>query len=85
MMGTNRQDSTRIVSGSSDKTPLTQDAKSGLPIGAPLQGHERSMYSVAFSPDGARVVSSSGLHIAVVIDARAALNISSDSSGSSTV
>jgi hypothetical protein len=79
MMGTNRQDSTRIVSGSSDKTPLTQDAKSGLPIGAPLQGHERS------SPGGARVVSSSGLHVAVVIDARAALNISSDSSGSSTV
>ena len=36
-------DGTRIVSGSGDKTLRLWDAKSGEPIGAPLQGHESSV------------------------------------------
>jgi WD40 repeat protein len=32
---------------------------SGQSIGAPLQGHEDSVRSVAFSPDGTRIVSAS--------------------------
>ena len=30
------------------------------PIGAPLMGHTDIVYSVAFSPDGTRIVSGSG-------------------------
>ena len=52
-------DGTRIVSGSDDKTLRLWDAKSGQPIGAPLQGHEDAVSSVAFSPDGTRIVSGS--------------------------
>ena len=52
-------DGTRIVSGSEDKTLRLWDARSGQPIGAPLQGHENSVNSVAFSPDGTRIVSGS--------------------------
>ena len=35
------------------------NAKSGEPVGAPLKGHENSVRSVAFSPDGTRIVSGS--------------------------
>ena len=35
------------------------DAATGQPIGPPLTGHTDSVYSVAFSPDGKRIVSGS--------------------------
>ena len=35
------------------------DADTGQPIGAPLTGHTDAVYSVAFSPDGHRIVSGS--------------------------
>jgi WD40 repeat protein len=35
------------------------DAATGKPIGAPLQGHTSPVSSVAFSPDGRRLVSGS--------------------------
>jgi WD40 repeat protein len=35
------------------------DAASGKPIGPPLQGHTNGVLSVAFSPDGRRIVSGS--------------------------
>jgi WD40 repeat protein len=42
-----------------DKTLRLWDAKSGQPIGGALQGHGDLVFSVAFSPDGARIVSGS--------------------------
>ena len=35
------------------------DAATGQPIGQPLTGHTDAVFSVAFSPDGARIVSAS--------------------------
>ena len=35
------------------------DADTGQPIGQPLTGHTDTVYSVAFSPDGKRIVSGS--------------------------
>ena len=50
-------DGRRIVSGSGDKTLRLWDAKTGQPIGQPLDGHDGDVKSVAFSPDGSRIVS----------------------------
>jgi WD40 repeat protein len=36
------------------------DVNSGQQIGAPLTGHTAAVYSVAFSPDGHRIISGSG-------------------------
>ena len=47
-------DGKRIVSFSSDKTLRLWDTNTGQPIGAPLTGW---VHSVAFSPDGHRIVS----------------------------
>jgi WD40 repeat protein len=47
------------VSGSWDNTIRLWDAETGDAIGEPLEGHSRSVYSVAFSPDGSRIVSGS--------------------------
>jgi len=52
-------DSTRVVSGSCDKTVRIWDAVSGAPIGEPLGWHFGPVTSVAFSPDGARIISAS--------------------------
>ena len=35
------------------------DAATGQPIGQPLTGHTDAVFSVAFSPDGTRIVSGS--------------------------
>ncbi|KAF7334802.1 WD40 repeat-like protein [Mycena sanguinolenta] len=51
-------DSTRIVSGSFDKTVCIWDATTGAELGR-IEGHTDSVYSVAFSPDGAHIVSGS--------------------------
>ncbi|KAF7335373.1 WD40 repeat-like protein [Mycena venus] len=48
-----------IVSGSDDKTLRLWDAQTGLPIGAPLEGHNDWVNSVSFSPDGTQIVSGS--------------------------
>ncbi|MFN9548633.1 MAG: WD40 repeat domain-containing protein, partial [Cyanobacteriota bacterium] len=47
------------VSGSWDNTLRLWDAATGKPIGPPLQGHTNWVLSVAFSPDGRRIVSGS--------------------------
>ena len=41
----------------SDGTLRLWDAQTGQPIGAPLTGHQGCVGSVAFSPDGRRLVS----------------------------
>ncbi|KAF5349838.1 hypothetical protein D9758_014016 [Tetrapyrgos nigripes] len=48
-----------VVSGSHDRTVIIWDAQTGTAIREPLQGHEHWVTSVAFSPDGARIVSGS--------------------------
>ncbi|KAE9385107.1 WD40 repeat-like protein, partial [Gymnopus androsaceus JB14] len=53
-------DGTRIVSGSGDKTVRIWDANTGAQIGDPLHGHDNWVSSVAFSPDGTRIVIVSG-------------------------
>jgi len=47
------------VSGSNDKTVRVWDAERGVQIGSPLGGHTDYVTSVAFSPDGIRIVSGS--------------------------
>ncbi len=49
-------DGRRIVSAS-DKALRLWDAETGAPIGGPLVGHTEPVSSVAFSPDGTRIVS----------------------------
>ncbi|WP_176552532.1 WD40 repeat domain-containing protein, partial [Mycobacterium kansasii] len=44
---------------SADSTVRLWDAGTGQPIGAPLTGHTGAVASVAFSPDGRRIVSGS--------------------------
>ena len=42
-----------------DKTLRLWNARTGRIIGEPLRGHENTVSSVAFSPDGALIVSGS--------------------------
>ncbi|KIK55414.1 hypothetical protein GYMLUDRAFT_839919, partial [Collybiopsis luxurians FD-317 M1] len=53
------KDGTKIVSGGEDTTARIWNARSRTPIGEPLQGHTDWVGSVAFSPDGKRIVSGS--------------------------
>ncbi len=60
-------DGKRIVSGSEDSTVRLWDADTGQPVGQPMIGHagpvqvagmgDQTVTSVAFSPDGRRIVS----------------------------
>ncbi|KIK58309.1 hypothetical protein GYMLUDRAFT_102638, partial [Collybiopsis luxurians FD-317 M1] len=49
----------RIVSGCYDTAVRVWNARTGAPIGEPLQGHTNLVWSVTFSPDGKRIVSGS--------------------------
>jgi WD40 repeat protein len=48
-----------VLSGSHDYTVKLWDAATGALIRT-FEGHSRDVYSVAFSPDGARILSGSG-------------------------
>ena len=48
-----------IVSASKDKSIRIWNARTGRPIGDPLEGHTEFVNSVAFSPDGKHIVSAS--------------------------
>jgi len=52
-------DGSRIVSSGYDYTLRLWDAKTGQPIGQPLEGHKALVEALAFSPDGGRLVSGS--------------------------
>ena len=52
-------DGQRIVSGSRDNKVQVWNARTGAPIGKPLQGHEDSVRSVSYSRDGQHIVSGS--------------------------
>ncbi|KIM29654.1 hypothetical protein M408DRAFT_105479, partial [Serendipita vermifera MAFF 305830] len=52
-------DSRHIVSGGQDGTVRIWDAATGEPVGKSLKGHIHSVWSVSYSLDGRRVVSSS--------------------------
>ncbi|KIM77998.1 hypothetical protein PILCRDRAFT_11654 [Piloderma croceum F 1598] len=45
-----------IVSGSGDEAVRIWDAVSGTEVAEPLRGHDAGLRSVAFSPDGSRIV-----------------------------
>ena len=49
----------RIITASGDKTARLWDAASGKEL-AVLRGHEQSVVSAAFSPDGTRIITASG-------------------------
>ncbi len=49
---------TRIVTGSGDGTAKVWDARTGTPL-LELKGHTDEVTSVAFSPDGTRIVTGS--------------------------
>ena len=68
-------DSRRIVSGSSDFCVQFWDARTGLPIGNPLQGHHGVVFSVAFSGSGRYVASASGDCTIRLWDASSALPV----------
>ncbi|KAJ3886105.1 quinon protein alcohol dehydrogenase-like superfamily [Lentinula edodes] len=52
----------KIGAGCDDNTVRIWDARTGIQIGEPLQGHDDLVSSVAFSPDGTRIVIVSGSH-----------------------
>ena len=51
-------DGTRVYTGSQDNTARIWDLETGDPL-AVLQGHESTVWSVAFSPDGTRLATGS--------------------------
>ena len=62
-------DGTRVVTASADNTARVWDARTGQPVGAPLQ-HVGAVSAAAFSADGTRVVTASDDNTARVWDAR---------------
>jgi len=58
-----------VVTASRDQTARVWDARTGRPVGAPLQ-HQDVIFSAAFTTDGARMVTASGDGTARVWDAR---------------
>ena len=52
-------DGQHIISGSDDSTIRVWDAKTGVVVGVPLEGHIARVWSVAYSPNGQDIVSGS--------------------------
>ena len=50
-------DSSKIVSGSDDRTIRVWDASTGIKMLPPLRGHDESVYFVEFFPDGSKIAS----------------------------
>jgi WD40 repeat protein/energy-coupling factor transporter ATP-binding protein EcfA2 len=59
-----------IVSGSYDKTIRIWDAKTGILVGKPFQGHQDGVTSVVYSPDGKRIASGSRDYSARIWDTK---------------
>ena len=62
-------DGQRIISGSEDRTIRIWDAKTGAPVGKPLEGHTDNVWSVAYSPNGQHIISGSADHTIRIWDA----------------
>lgn len=73
-------DGGRIIS-SSDNVISLWDAGSGARLKYPLKGHSGAVYSVAFSPDGTRIISGGGDNTLRLWDARSGLPIGSPFKG----
>ncbi|KEP45443.1 eukaryotic translation initiation factor eIF2A [Rhizoctonia solani 123E] len=52
-------DSTRVASGSEDRTIRVWEVERGTTVVGPLEGHTGAVRSVAFSPDGSQIISCS--------------------------
>jgi hypothetical protein len=61
-------DGTRLLTGSGDNTARVWDARTGQPVGAPLE-HQGWVLAVAWSPDGTRLLTGSADSTARVWDA----------------
>ena len=63
-------DSTRVVTGSSDKLAMIWDAKTGTKIGDSLKGHSDVILSVCYSPDGTQIITGSADSLAMIWDSK---------------
>ena len=66
--GSGRSSGTTLAAGSSDGTVLLWDVASGTQVGEPLAGHQGSVLSVAFSPDGKTLASGSSDQTVILWD-----------------
>ncbi|KIJ10804.1 hypothetical protein PAXINDRAFT_119273 [Paxillus involutus ATCC 200175] len=59
------RDSTRLVSGSTDKTVIVWNTVTGRQLSDPLKGHTNSVWEAHFSPNGDKIASCDGCDIRI--------------------